>query len=141
MRVLTIMAVALLMSACDPDESVVALPIYDTAPVATRAIEVTVDAAGVIEPEVTVEVKSKASGEILAVHAETGDVVQAGFLLVEVDQRTPRNRFAQAEADLAAARARRTIAETQMERSKTLFGTGTLTEYDYEQSQLEYANA
>ena len=141
MRVLTIMAVALLMSACEPDESVVALPIYDTAPVATRAIEVTVDAAGVIEPEVTVEVKSKASGEILAVHAETGDVVQAGFLLVEVDQRTPRNRFAQAEADLAAARARRTIAETQMERSKTLFGTGTLTEYDYEQSQLEYANA
>ncbi|MFL2554887.1 MAG: efflux RND transporter periplasmic adaptor subunit [Candidatus Rariloculaceae bacterium] len=141
MRVLTIMAVALLMSACEPDESVVALPIYDTAPVATRAIEVTVDAAGVIEPEVTVEVKSKASGEILAVHAETGDVVQAGFLLVEVDQRTPRNRFAQAEADLVAARARRTIAETQMERSKTLFGTGTLTEYDYEQSQLEYANA
>ena len=135
------MAVALLMSACEPDESVVALPIYDTATVATRAIEVTVDAAGVIEPEVTVEVKSKASGEILAVHAETGDVVQAGFLLVEVDQRTPRNRFAQAEADLAAARARRTIAETQMERSKTLFGTGTLTEYDYEQSQLEYANA
>ena len=141
MRVLTIMAVALLMSACEPDESVVALPIYDTAPVATRAIEVTVDAAGVIEPEVTVEVKSKASGEILAVHAETGDVVQAGFLLVEVDQRTPRNRFAQAEADLVAARARRTIAETQMERSNTLFGTGTLTEYDYEQSQLEYANA
>ena len=99
------------------------------------------DAAGVIEPEVTVEVKSKASGEILAVHAETGDVVEAGFLLVEVDQRTPRNRFAEAEADLVAARARRTIADTQMERSKTLYGTGTLTETDYEQSQLEYANA
>jgi HlyD family secretion protein len=95
----------------------------------------------VIEPEVTVEVKSKASGEILAVHAETGDVVDAGFLLVEVDQRTPRNRFAEAEADLDAARARRTIADTQMTRSKTLFESGTLTEIDYEQSQLEYANA
>jgi HlyD family secretion protein len=141
MRIPITLMAALLMGACEPEQPGVIVPIYDTAPVETRAIEVTVDAAGVIEPEVTVEVKSKASGEILAVHADTGDVVQAGSLLVEVDQRTPRNRFAQAEADLVAARARRAIAETQMERSKTLYGTGTLTEFEYEQSQLEYANA
>jgi HlyD family secretion protein len=141
MRISITLMAALLMGACEPEQPAVIVPIYDTAPVETRAIEVTVNAAGVIEPEVTVEVKSKASGEILAVHADTGDVVQAGSLLVEVDQRTPRNRFAQAEADLVAARARRTIAETQMERSKTLYGTGTLTEFEYEQSQLEYANA
>jgi len=99
------------------------------------------DAAGVIEPETLVEVKSKASGEILAIHAETGDVVEAGFLLVEVDQRTPRNQLAEAEAALVAARARREIAQTQMERAETLYGTGTLTQTDFEQSQLEYANA
>ena len=106
-----------------------------------RPIQVSVDAAGVIEPEITVEVKSKASGEILAIHAETGDVVEAGFLLVEVDQRVPRNTLAETEASLVAARARRDIAETQMERSRTLFGTGTLTETEFEQSQLEFANA
>ncbi|MCZ6498502.1 MAG: efflux RND transporter periplasmic adaptor subunit, partial [Gammaproteobacteria bacterium] len=134
-------AIVLAVGACDSEQPDSLAPLYDTVPVETRAIEVTVDAAGVIEPEVTVEVKSKASGEVLAIHAETGDVVEAGFLLVEIDQRTPRNRLAEAEASLVAAKARRTIAITQKERSQTLFSTGTLTETDYEQSQLELANA
>ncbi len=141
MRVWIAIAFVLFLGACEQEQPVSIVPIYDTAPVETRAIEVSVDAAGVIEPEITVEVKSKASGEILAMHAETGDVVEAGFLLVEIDRRTPRNRLAEAEAQLVAAKARRTIAETQMERSKTLFESGTLTESDFEQSQLEFANA
>ena len=132
---------ALALTACGQDQPESVAPLYDSAPVEVRDIEVNVEAAGVIEPEITVEVKSKASGEILAMHAETGDVVEEGFLLVEVDKRTPRNRLAEAEAGLVAARARRAIAETQMERSRTLFETGTLTETDYEQSQLEFANS
>ena len=143
MRGLWIATTALLVVACTetaPEPEAVA-PVYDTAPVETRPIEVTVDAAGIVEPEVLVEVKSKASGEILAIHAETGDVVDEGFLLVEIDQRTPRNQLAEAEAALVAARARRGIAETQMTRAETLYETGTLTQTDFEQSQLEYANS
>ena len=135
------MLLVLGLAACEQDQTQSLAPVYDSAPVETRNIEVNVEAAGVIEPELFVDVKSKASGEILAIHAETGDVVEAGFLLVEVDKRTPRNRLAEAEATLVAAKARRTIAETQMERARTLFGTGTLTEFDYEQAQLEYANS
>ena len=135
------MLLVLGLAACEQDQTQSLAPVYDSAPVESRNIEVNVEAAGVIEPELFVDVKSKASGEILAIHAETGDVVEAGFLLVEVDKRTPRNRLAEAEATLVAAKARRTIAETQMERAKTLFGTGTLTEFDYEQAQLEYANS
>ncbi len=130
----------LALAACSPAPDPVA-PLYDTAPVETRTIEVTVEAAGVIEPESTVEVKSKASGEILAVHGETGDIVDFGTLLVEVDKRTPRNRLAEAEAGLLAAQARRSIAETQMERAETLYESGTLTQTDFEQSQLEFANS
>ncbi len=130
-----------LLAACADEQSQSIAPIYDRAPVETRAIQVSVDAAGVIEPEITVEVKSKASGEILAMYAETGDVVDSGSLLVEIDQRTPRNRLAQAEAELVAARARREIAETQMQRSATLYESGTVTETEFEQSQLEFANA
>ena len=130
----------MLLAACEQDAESLA-PLYDTAPAQTRTIVVTVEAAGVIEPETTVEVKSKASGEILAVHAETGDVVEADTLLVEVDQRTPRNRLAETEAGLVAARARRTIAETQMKRGETLFASGTLTQAEFEQTQLEFANS
>jgi HlyD family secretion protein len=133
-------ALALLVSACEQaPESVV--PLYDVARVETRPIQVSVDAAGVIEPELTIEVKSKASGEILAVHADSGDFVQSGTLLVEVDKRTPRNQLAEAEASLVAARARRNIAETQMNRAQRLHESGTLTQADFEQTQLEFANA
>lgn len=138
--VVALAVVSLALGACE-QQAESQVPLYDEAPVVTRDIEVTVEAAGVIEPETTVEVKSKASGEILAVHAETGDVVEAGTLLVEVDQRTPRNRLAEAEAALVAARARRSIAETQMKRSETLFESNTLTQADVEQTQLEFANA
>lgn len=141
MRVSIGLLLALALTACEQEQAESLAPLYDSAPVEIRDIEVNVEAAGVIEPEITVEVKSKASGEILAMHAETGDVVEEGFLLVEVDKRTPRNRLAETEAGLVAARARRAIAETQMERSRTLFETGTLTEFDYEQSQLEFANS
>jgi HlyD family secretion protein len=116
-------------------------PLYDSAPVETRNIEVTVDAAGVIEPESLVELKSKASGEVLAVHAEIGDIVQKGTLLIEIDKRTPRNNVAQSDAALAAAKARRAIAKTQLDRANTLYKSQTLTQADVEKAELEFANA
>src|SRR5690606_28235201 len=129
-----------MLAGCQPEPSDV-VPLYDSEPVTVRDIQVSVEASGVIEPVRTVEVKSKASGEILSVHADTGDVVEMGQLLVEVDKRTPRNQLAEAEASLKAARARRQIAETSMRRAQRLFESGTLTETDFEQSQLEDANA
>jgi HlyD family secretion protein len=132
--------IAFAIAGCDIAEESAA-PIYDVGVVEERDIEINVEATGVVEPETTVEVKSKASGEILAVHAATGDVVEAGTLLVEVDKRTPRNRLAEVEAALIAAQARRTIAQTQMQRAATLFESGTLTQSEFEQTQLEFANA
>ena len=141
MRSLLIALPLLILLGCEKAAEPVATAVYDAAPIETRSIQVTVDASGIIEPESTVEVKSKASGEVLTVHAETGDVVQAGALLVEIDKRTPRNSVAQAQAALAAAQARRRIAETQMQRAESLFKTQTLTQADFEQTQLEFANS
>lgn len=131
---------ALAFAGCEREPSD-AVPLYDSAPVETRDIRVNVEASGVIEPERTVEVKSKASGEILNIGADTGDVVEKGDLLVEIDKRTPRNQLAEAEASLEAARARRQIARTQLDRSRKLHESGTLTQTDFEQAQLEFANA
>jgi HlyD family secretion protein len=116
-------------------------PLYDSAPVETRNIEVTVDASGAIEPESLIEVKSKASGEVLAVHAEIGDVVQKNTLLIEIDKRTPKNNVAQNEAALGAAKARLAIAKTQLDRANQLFRSQTLTQTDVEKADLEFANA
>ena len=116
-------------------------PKFDTTPVSRRDIVVAVEAAGTVEPVLTVEIKSKASGEVLKVSGETGDLVQAGTLLVQIDKRTPRNLLSQAQSALEAAIARRSIAQTQEARSRKLLESRTINEVDYEKSQLELANA
>jgi len=133
-----ILPVLVVLAGCsrEPEKQV-----YNIAMVTQRDIIVSVDAAGIIEPETTVEVKSKASGEILEIHSDTGDLVEAGRLIVQIDKRTPKNSLAQAEAELEAAQARRSIARAQTERAKTLLESGTFNEVDYEQTVLEFANA
>ncbi|TDJ43362.1 MAG: efflux RND transporter periplasmic adaptor subunit [Gammaproteobacteria bacterium] len=126
------------LSGCEQPEEVL---IYESAPVVRRDIVVAVEAAGTIEPFVTVEVKSKASGEILSIKGETGDIIERRQLLVQIDKRSPTNQLAQADAELEAAQARQGIAAAQSKRAKTLFESGTFNEVDYEQTVLEYANA
>lgn len=129
------------LGGCEQSAPVAAPEVYDAVQVEARDIQVTVDAAGIIEPQSTVEVKSKASGEVLKVFGETGDVVEAGTLLVTIDKRTPANNVSQSEAALTAAQARRTIAETQMKRAEALYKSQSLTQADVEKAQLEFANA
>ena len=129
----------LLLAACA--EEVELGPMYDTAGVERLTLEVAVSSAGVVEPLSTVEVKSKASGEVLDVLVETGDLVEAGSLMVSIDPRIVRNRLAQTDAELKAALSRREIARTQKKRVESLVANKTLTQSDLEQATLDLANA
>jgi HlyD family secretion protein len=104
-------------------------------------LTVTAEAAGLVEPIRIIEVKSRASGEIMEILVETGDVVQPGQLLVRIDPRDVRNAFEQAEADLEVARARLTTAEAQRKRSAELREANVVTEQEYESATFEEANA
>ncbi|MFO7259585.1 MAG: efflux RND transporter periplasmic adaptor subunit [bacterium] len=106
-----------------------------------RNLEILAEAAGLVEPVRLVEVKSKASGEVLKIHVETGQDVQRGALLVEIDPRDVRNAYAQAEADLAVAEARLATAEAQRKRVEELRKANVVTEQEYEAAALEEANA
>jgi len=116
-------------------------PMFDTATGRTATIEVGVSSAGIVEPLATVEVKSKASGEVLELFVETGDYVEEGTLLVHIDPRTVQNRLDQSDAELKAANSRREIAQSQMERAERLLSQGTFTQTDLEQAALDLANA
>jgi len=137
-RILFLPAV-LLFAACSEQEDFEA--VYDTAGVERRTLEVAVSSAGIVEPIATVEVKSKASGEVLDMLIETGDLVEQGSLLVRIDPRIVRNRLAQSDAELKAAKSRREIAETQKTRVESLVTNGTLTQADLEQAVLDLANS
>lgn len=137
-RLIPAVAIAFGLVAC---EQVVEEPVYQLLPVTRRDIVLSASAAGSIEPVTTVEVKSKASGEIIDVRVEAGDAVSVGDLLVRVDQRVPGNALIQAEADIDVAQAQVDNAASQMRRSEALFETQAITETEYEAARLGEANA
>lgn len=123
------------------DTEEVVVPVYQLVPVATRDIVVSASAAGSIEPIRTVEVKSKASGEIFAMQVETGDVVRAGELLVRVDSRVPQATLRQAQADLELAQAQLENAQSRLRRSEELYATQSITEQEHDDARLAVASA
>ena len=115
--------------------------LYQSVPVQRRNITVAVEAAGIIEPVTTVEVKSKASGEILELPVDTGDYVQAGTLLARIDRRVLNNSLQTAKANLEVAEARQANSQSQLERISKLYEQESLSKVDWEQSLLDNATA
>ena len=115
--------------------------VYQALPVEHRDIVVSAQASGTVQPDTVVEVKSKASGEILDLPVETGQLVKRGTPMARVDPRNPRNQLAQAQADLEVAEAQLTNATSQKRRADALFETQSITEEEHETALLDYANA
>lgn len=111
------------------------------ASVARANLDITAEASGQVEPVRVVEVKSKASGEVLRLHVETGSTIPQGALLAEVDPRDVRNAYAQAEADLEVARERLGTAQAQKKRTLELRDANVVTAQELESATLEEANA
>lgn len=137
-RSLTLLAVLPLALACKEKPKPV---VYQAVPVEKRSIIVSARATGTVQPDTVVEVKSKASGEILDMKVETGQTVQRGTLLVKVDQRTPKNTLEQAQADLEVAKARLENAKIQERRAEELFKSQSISQEEKENAVLAVANA
>ena len=116
-------------------------PTVQSAVVARGDLMITAEATGNVEPVRKVEVKSKASGEILRLYVDIGDQVETGALLAEIDPRDVRNASDQAKADLEVAQARLDIARAQLGRSEELLASGVISVQEHESKNLEYANS
>ena len=107
----------------------------------SQTLEVSIEASGVIEAISSVEIKSKASGEVLFLGAEVGDFIDKGFMLAQIDQRTANNIVDQTESDLEAAKVRLLNAEAQYERGKELHKNSSISDKDFEDIKENYAQA
>jgi HlyD family secretion protein len=116
-------------------------PVYEAIPVSRRDIVVSASASGAVEPITTIDVKSKASGEVLAVYVDTGDSVKTGQHLVKIDPRTPSNALQQAQANLEVAQAQVSNAQAQLTRAVQLHKTAAISDQDYETAVLADATA
>jgi len=100
-----------------------------------------VSATGKVEPIQKVEVKSKASGQILTMPVEEGDRVQKGALIARIDETDLRNDYEQAVADLEVAKAAVAQAASNFNRQTELFKRGLLSQAEFDQVKLEEVRA
>ena len=137
-----ISAISLIAVSCGkPDQTNEATTFYKKDSVSEKKLEVSIEASGIIEAIASVEIKSKASGEILYLGAEVGDTVEKGSMLGQIDQRTPKNILDQSKSDLEASKVRLDNAKSQFERGAELHSKGSISDKDYEDIQENYAQA
>ena len=114
---------------------------YKKKEIVPQNLEVTVEASGMVEAISSIEIKSKASGEVLLLGAEVGDFVEKGSILAQIDQRTPKNILDQSKSDLEAAKVRLINAESAYKRGKELHIQKSISDQAYEDIQESYAQA
>lgn len=135
----TCAALALIAGACSHKTPAVAA--VDTAPVTTQDIVVNVEASGVIEPADAVQVKSKASGQIVKMPVVVGSRVKEGDLVVQVDPRQMQSEYDADVAALKAAQDNLTAQKIQMSREDSLFAQRVITAQEHESAGVTYSNA
>jgi len=137
---LAALALAVGLAACGTGEGAESAAL-STGTVGRGSLRITAEATGSVEPVRQVEVKSKASGEILRLYVDVGDEVERGTLLADVDPRDVQNAYEQTVADSRVAEQRRAIAAAQLKRQEELAEAGVITEQELESARLEDANA
>jgi len=100
-----------------------------------------VTGSGQIRPEVQVKVSANVAGKILKLHAEEGDEVKKGQLLVELDQEQYIAALERAESNLLSAMANEKKLKSELQRSRDLRTKGLLSEAEYEAVEASYEAA
>jgi len=108
-----------------------------TAKVERQPIKVQVVATGQIQPIYKVEIKSKASGEVLSLKLNEGDFVKKGTVIALIEKTDALAAFNQAEADLSVAKATLKQVETNTERSRKLFEQKLISQLEMDAALLE----
>jgi len=130
-----------LSSKDEPKQDEALANFYKKDEVSAKKLFVSIEASGLIEAISSVEIKSKASGEILFLGAEVGDFISKGSMLSQIDQRTPKNILDQSKSDLTASNVRLKNAEAQFNRGKELHEKGSISDKDFEDIQENFAQA
>lgn len=86
-------------------------------------LTVKISATGIVEPNFKVEVKSKASGEVLKFPFEEGDRVKKGTLLLQLDESDEKRNVAKANAEKSSSIAKLMKARTALLLQETKYET------------------
>ena len=105
---------------------------YQTVPVTRGDLTQVVTATGTLNPVTNVTVGSQISGIIQKLYADWNSPVKANQVIAQLDPATYRAVVAQAEGDLANAKANLELNEVQAKRATELFKEKLISDSDYD---------
>jgi HlyD family secretion protein len=108
-------------------------PVFKTSKVIGGDLSVKISATGIVQPNFKVEVKSKASGEVLSFPFVAGDNVKKGVLLLQLDKSDEKRNVAKARIELSSSSAKLKKAQTALLLQKTKYAT----DIKFSQSDIE----
>lgn len=138
-RRLTTLLIATLVVACK-EKAPVIVPLPTTT-VTKGEIAVRVQATGSVEPIDPVDIKSKASGQVIEMPVEVGSVVKKGQILAQVDPRDVKNKYDQAMADDLVSVANLEKVLRDRVRKDSLFVRHVITVAEHDSSRSDYSAA
>ena len=141
LKINLILISSVIITSCGRPEAEAPAVYYKKQEVTAETLEVSIEASGIIEAISSIEIKSKASGEVLFLGAEVGDSVKKGSIIGQIDQRTPTNILNQSKSDLEAAKVRLENAKSQYERGTELHANGSISDKAFEDIQENFAQA
>jgi len=97
-----------------------------------------VTATGTIQPLDTVTVGTQVSGTISVLNADFNSVVKKGQLLAQIDKSLLQAVVDQNRATLATQRSQLSYTQSNYERQKLLYSTGSISKADYETALNNY---
>lgn len=130
-------AIAAAAVALKPKENVVPPSKYRSTVVDRGAINQTVTATGTINPVALINVGSQVSGTVAELHADFNDRVKKGQVLLKLEPTIFNAQVAQAEANIASARASLRLGQANFQRNEQLVAQNFVSSLALDQSRRE----
>lgn len=121
-----------------PKTNTIELVNADLAPVKVGSLTQSRTFTGTIQAVQQSSVQAQVSATAQQVLVDVGQFVDRGQTLVRLNNQDNSARLAQAQANLASAKAQAALNRSVMQRKGNLYQQGFISKLEYEQSQLEY---
>jgi membrane fusion protein, multidrug efflux system len=107
---------------------------------AARAVEneQVLEYSGIVEASRQTALEIEVAGRVTQLLVRSGDYVTRGQALLRVDSRTARDRVAAQDAEVEAANAALSVADSEFRRQKALYSEGSISESALERAEAEY---
>lgn len=132
-----LVAVAAAAVMLKPKDDVVPPSKFRSSVVDRGAINQTVTATGTINPVALINVGSQVSGTVAELHADFNDRVKKGQVLLKLEPTIFNAQVAQAEANIASARASLRLAQATFQRNEQLVAQNFVSSLALDQSRRE----